>query len=477
LKRQRRFLGGIWFGLSFCYAIILIILYNCPESVGDFLGNLGGDGENKNFEREDGKVIRWALRVIIAVVMIMSSVSFGGTYSGGTGEPNNPYQIATGADLLTLGANTVDYGKCFILTADIDMQGQVFTTAIIAPDTSSNSGFQGTVFTGIFDGNGHKVTHFTINGGTGSTLGLFGYIGSSGSVKNLDLENCSVSGRYYVGSLVGINYGIISNCHSAGTVYGSSGSDGIGGLAGSNHGTINKCSSTGTVSGSTTSIGGLAGVNNGSNITSCYSTSTVSGALEVGGLVGYNLHGTISNCYAAGSVNGSNTVGGLVGWNVLYGSIICCYSVGAVSGTVRVGGLVGDELEYASVLVSYWDTQTSQLTSSAGGTGKTTTEMKTLSTFTSNWMGGWDFTNETANGTNDYWRMCADGVGYPRLSWEFVKGGDFSCPDGVAMDDVVRLSQDWLTTYSQACYGADANGDSKVTFADFVILAANWTKN
>jgi hypothetical protein len=70
--------------------------------------------------------------------------------------------------------------------------------------------------------------------------------------------------------------------------------------------------------------------------------------------------------------------------------------------------------------------------------------------------------------------MCEDGVDYPRLSWEFVRGGDFSCPDGVAMDDVVRLSQDWLSTYSQAFYGADANGDSGVTFADFAILAAKW---
>jgi hypothetical protein len=41
--------------------------------------------------------------------------------------------------------------------------------------------------------------------------------------------------------------------------------------------------------------------------------------------------------------------------------------------------------------------------------------MKTLSTFTS---AGWDFVGETANGTNDYWRMCVDGVDYPRLAWE-----------------------------------------------------------
>ena len=40
-------------------------------------------------------------------------------YSGGTGEPNDPYQIATAADLIALGETPEDYDKHFILTADI----------------------------------------------------------------------------------------------------------------------------------------------------------------------------------------------------------------------------------------------------------------------------------------------------------------------------------------------------------------------
>ena len=42
-------------------------------------------------------------------------------YSGGTGEPNDPYQIATAADLIALGETPEDYDKHFILTADIDL--------------------------------------------------------------------------------------------------------------------------------------------------------------------------------------------------------------------------------------------------------------------------------------------------------------------------------------------------------------------
>jgi len=67
-------------------------------------------------------------------------------YSGGTGEPNDPYQIATAADLFLLGDSPGDYGKHFILTADIDLNpnlpgGKVFDKAVIAPDTDPKAVF------------------------------------------------------------------------------------------------------------------------------------------------------------------------------------------------------------------------------------------------------------------------------------------------------------------------------------------------
>jgi hypothetical protein len=366
-------------------------------------------------------------RVFFAAIIIgglvLSSISFG--YSGGSGTAEDPYQIADVNDLLALAADANDYGKCFILTTDIDMEGQVFAKAIIAANTRSDSFFEGPVFAGTFDGKGYRVTHFTINGGTGSHLGLFGYIGSSGSIKNLGLENCAVSGCYYVGDLVGYNGGgNISNCYSTGSVSGSSGSYYIGGLAGSSHGSISNCYSTGSVSGSS-SVGGLMGVS-ADSISNCYSTGTVSGSLEVGGLVGYNMFGSISNCYSTGAVSGAS-VGGLVGWNA-YGSIIGCYSTGAVSGTTHVGGLVGDAYN-GSVVGSFWDTQTSGKTTSAGGIGKTTAEMKTLSTFIS---AGWDFLDTWDIGENQT---------YPFLR---------KYPTG------------------------DLNYDGRVDFVDFAIFASHW---
>ena len=69
---------------------------------------------------------------ITAILTLAAGSAFGSSYSGGSGTAGAPYQIATKADLLALAANTGDYGKCFILTADINMEGQVFTKAIIA---------------------------------------------------------------------------------------------------------------------------------------------------------------------------------------------------------------------------------------------------------------------------------------------------------------------------------------------------------
>jgi hypothetical protein len=91
-------------------------------------------------------------------------------YSGGSGTADDPYQIATSADLIALGETPDDYDKHFILTADIDLDPnlpgrKVFDRAVIAPNSNSDGiWYQGTAFTGIFDGNGRSISHMTIVG-------------------------------------------------------------------------------------------------------------------------------------------------------------------------------------------------------------------------------------------------------------------------------------------------------------------------
>ncbi len=129
------------------------------------------------------------------------------------------------------------------------------------------------------------------------------------------------------------------------------------------------------------------GYNDDGTVRECYSTGSVLGRDYVGGLVGENYYRTVSQCYSTGSVLGRDYVGGLVGWNGDYGTVRECYSVGSVSGRDYVGGLVGYN-DYGTVLGSYWDVESSGLSSSDAGRGKTTAEMKQRATYT-----GWDFAN------------------------------------------------------------------------------------
>jgi hypothetical protein len=168
-------------------------------------------------------------------------------YSGGTGEPNDPYQIATAADLIALGETPDDYGKHFILTADIDLDPnlpgrKVFDRAVIAPDVNDlQYNFQGTAFTGTFDGGGHAIRNLTIADPNHDCLGLFGMVAAGGRVANLTLEDADVSGgrrSINVGTLAGYNAGTLIECSATGIAIGCGN---VRELAGSNTGTITNC--------------------------------------------------------------------------------------------------------------------------------------------------------------------------------------------------------------------------------------------
>jgi hypothetical protein len=147
-----------------------------------------------------------------------------------------------------------------------------------------------------------------------------------------------------------------------------------------------------------------------------------------------------------------------------YGSISVCYSTGAVSGFYRVGGLVGWSFS-GSISSSFWDTNTSGQTISSGGTGMTTAQMKTLSTFTS---AGWNFTT--------IWAIC-EGTNYPRLIWQ-IPAADWVCPDGVNFADFAYFAERWQTTGCNSsnnfCGGTDMNGSGTVDMQDFAMFAENW---
>jgi len=284
---------------------------------------------------------------IAVLLTIFSAGIYAGIYSGGTGEQNDPYLIATAEDLNDIGNHYEDFDKHFVLVNDINLADYTGTQFNIIGDI-------GTRFKGVFDGNEHKVWNFSWDSSGEDYIGLFGWVDTEGQIKNLGLENVDVNvlDGSWIGGLVGWNSGSISNCHVRGTVTGSrsegSGSDyyHIGGLVGynSSNGSISNSYVVGCVSGIDFYTGGLLGTNNGT-VSNCYAATIVSGKNDTAGLVGHNCHGTVSNCYATGSVSGYLITGGLVGHNC-FGTISNCYAVASVDGDVYTGGLVGRSAEF-----------------------------------------------------------------------------------------------------------------------------------
>ncbi len=263
---------------------------------------------------------------------------------------------------------------------------------LASPTANQGKGWQpiGTwslsAFTGSFDGQGYEIRDLFINRPNKSPVGLFGFTGERGVIKDIGLVNATVTGYYYVGGLVGYNNGIVTDSYS-----------------------------TGNVSGIVGMVGGLMGKNT-DTVSSSYSTASVSGVVNVGGLVGDNWDGTVSNSYSTGNVIGSSCVGGLVAYNNK-GTVTDSYSTGSVIGDEEVSGLVGRNYD-GTASNSFWDIETSGQATSDGGTGKTTAEMKDIATFSG---AGWNIYAVALGSTNStYTWNIVNGVIYPFLSWQSV---------------------------------------------------------
>ncbi|MEW6622898.1 MAG: GLUG motif-containing protein [Bacillota bacterium] len=106
-------------------------------------------------------------------------------------------------------------------------------------------------FTGIFDGNNMTISGLFINQPDTDSVGLFGYMDSGAKILNMKLADVNVTGRNFVGGLVGVNSGgTITNSHVEGAVAGSENSEVIGGLVGWQYlGIISDFHTAGTVTG------------------------------------------------------------------------------------------------------------------------------------------------------------------------------------------------------------------------------------
>ena len=246
---------------------------------------------------------------------------------GYTIESDGSYTV-TSADGLMNVAELVNGGKSDInitLDTDIDLTGKDWTPI----GTNYDNSYKGT-----FDGGGHTITGLTVTT-YDKYAGLFGWLNSAGTVKNVVMEGVQITNNHssgFAGGVVGNSWGTIENCSVSGSV---NGEVYVGGVVGKQtSGSMTGCSSSATVKG-TVNVGGVAGESWGS-MTACYATGNVT--LEIypgkdisgGGVVGFKGGNSVLACYATGNVN----------------------SKGSSTGNVHIGGLFG--YKYATAIACYW---------------------------------------------------------------------------------------------------------------------------
>ncbi|HCO94132.1 MAG TPA: hypothetical protein DIU00_09305, partial [Phycisphaerales bacterium] len=171
------------------------------------------------------------------VNIVLSSGTYNWAGNPGQGNSEEPYQISSASQLESLADHPGLWDKHFILIDDVNMAGRTYQTALIAADANSaEGGFQGTPFTGSFDGNGFVISHLKIEpdvpsdfGFFRADLGLFGKIGAESNIHRVRLENVQITTgipgtqRYLrsigaIGALAAENEGTISDCSVTGHI-------------------------------------------------------------------------------------------------------------------------------------------------------------------------------------------------------------------------------------------------------------------
>lgn len=337
-----------------------------------------------------------------------------GNFGGGDGTELNPYLVEDAEDLWAVRDNLSAHYKQI---ADIDLN--VYSTG----EGWIPIGQPTVEFTGVYDGDGYEIRNLWSDSLAGHG-GLFGKADGA-KFKNINLRNVIIvsATENYMGGLVGYAVNMtedsIYNCHVSGVINESNSSRTyIGGVAGFCSGSgvsINKCSFEGVIKSSVSGVGYIGGICGYCNtsIKNSYSLGNIVAPLasflgglcgtlrvnnacsysyslvnineglnavgsSVGGLLGQaESNSRVLKSWARGSVSGSSQVGGFIGYN--NGSIVDCYSTGFVVGNINVGGFCGSN--NGSITNSVWDTETSGQTTSSGGIGKTTAEMKSKQTY------------------------------------------------------------------------------------------------
>ncbi len=221
-------------------------------------------------------------------------------FGGGDGTLADPYIVNDTYGLQGIATSTALLNANYQLGGDDTFQAGTGPATFFVYDTklwNDNKGFIpiGTLanpFNGTFDGDNQDpfnsgIWYLSVNDPTRDNAGIFGVTGTSAVIKNLMLFELAILGNNNVGTLVGINNGLLDNIEVAQTS-----------LSGKNN------------------VGTIAGVNNGTISNSGVYSNRTYGISNVGGITGDNsATGIIDQSYAANGVYGSTMTGGIAGTN------------------------------------------------------------------------------------------------------------------------------------------------------------------
>lgn len=306
-------------------------------------------------------------------------------YGGGAGTSGDPYLISTPQQLALLSGTSGDWGRHYKQTANIDLGGCQWTTI----------GTSSTRFTGSYDGNGFQISGLSIGDQAGTSAGLFGEVGGV-SLSNLRLSGAMNSNDPFVGGLVG-------------KVVGTSGS----------RATISKIKVDMDI---TYRDGNYAGgiVGQADYLTVRYSAflgDFVAASGDTAGIAAWGSFLRIEDSYARVTFSGtSSRQSGISGWNSATVARSFSASTGGDNGVSEMG-LTAENV--------FWDSTIGPLVATsngavAGATGLSTTDMKTLGTYSAASWGIVDGWQPFDAASSKIWGICS-GVndGYPFLLWEY----------------------------------------------------------
>ena len=264
--------------------------------------------------------------VLCMLISVLNGVTFIAS-AAGTGVEGDPIIITTQADLEAIDDSADDLAKHYKLGNNIYLS-QDYTS--IGSSTAP--------FTGVFDGNGKAIWL------SGTANGVFAY--SSGIVKNIVTYGSlgTANSSTYIGAVVGVNKGTITNCVNDAKV---NGKNYVGGIAGQTiGGTISCCTNNNDITSVNwgQQVAGITGTAENSIISYCVNNGEVlNGGKYIGGIVGYQNKSNITNSYNTASVTGKQYVGGISGGNAGAVNINDCYNSGNITSTAgaEVAGVNG----------------------------------------------------------------------------------------------------------------------------------------